>query len=296
MMKKRILLTGSNGFIGRNIQESFLARKYDLCCPRHAELDLADTQAVDRFFASQSFDVVLHAAVKPGHRNAPDSHNLLATNLRMFENLARNADHFGKCLNFGSGAVYDAAADNREVSEDALYARMGTDEHSFCKYLISKRIDSLDNFINLTIFGIFGPHEDWQIRFISNAVCKALFGLPITLRQDRCFSYLYAPDLMPILEFFIENKVQYKSYNIVPDQSKQLLDVAQLVRQISGGETKVVVSKEGEGVAYSGSNVRLRREFAAVRFTPMEQAVQQLYAWYTKNQSAINKQALLSDK
>ena len=78
---KKILLTGGNGFIGKNIQESFLAEKYELIAPRSFELNLADTASVDLYFQKHTFDVVLHAAVKPSHRNAKDPTNLFYTNI-----------------------------------------------------------------------------------------------------------------------------------------------------------------------------------------------------------------------
>ena len=84
-MRKKILLTGGNGFIGKNIRESFLAEKYEITAPRSYELNLADTQAVDAYFAAHEFDAVIHAATKPGHRNAKDPTNLFYTNVRMFE-------------------------------------------------------------------------------------------------------------------------------------------------------------------------------------------------------------------
>ena len=204
-MRKKILLTGGNGFIGKNIRESFLAEKYELFAPRSFELNLADTAQVDEFLRTHRFDAVLHAAAKPGHRNAPDHTNLFYTNIRMFENLVRHQDKFGKLIHFGSGAVYDVAADNRLVTEDQIGKHCGQDGHSFCKYVIHKRTETLPNVIELNIFGIFGKYEDWEIRFISNAICKTLFGLPITLRQNRRFSYLYISDLMPILDYFIEH-------------------------------------------------------------------------------------------
>ena len=136
-MKKQLLLTGGNGFIGKNIRESFLAQKYDITAPRSSELNLADTEAVDNYFKTHQFDAVIHAAVKPGHRNAKDPTNLLYTNLRMFENLARHTDRFGRLINLGSGAVYDTAADNRQVTEDQIGLRMGKDDHPFYAVFLS---------------------------------------------------------------------------------------------------------------------------------------------------------------
>lgn len=293
---KTILLTGGNGFIGKNIRQSFLADKYAITAPRSFELNLADTESVDAFFCNHSFDVVLHAATKPGHRNAKDPTNLFYTNVRMFENLVRHQDKFGKLINFGSGAVYDVAADNRLVSEDQIGLRCGKDDHSFCKYVVHKRIEALENVIDLNIFGIFGKYEDWEIRFISNAICKTLFGLPITLRQNRRFSYLYVNDLMPILDYFIQNTPAYKSYNITPDGETELLEAARLIQRVGGGEQPICVAQSGYGLNYSGSNARLKQAIKDVKFTPLAQAIEELFAYYKAHMDQLDENLLKTDK
>ena len=294
--RKRILLTGGSGFIGKNIRESFLAEQYEIVAPRSKELNLTDTAAVDAFFQQNSFDVVLHAATKPGHRNAKDPTNLFYTNVRMFENLVRHTDKFGKLINFGSGAVYDIATDNRLVTEDQIGLRMGTDDHSFCKYVVHERIEALPNVIDLNIFGIFGKYEDWEIRFISNAICKTLFGLPITMRQNRRFSYLYVKDLMPILAYMIEHDMAHKSYNITPDGETELLQAAQTVWQVGNKKNDIRIATPGYGLNYSGTNARLKTEIKDLAFTPFERAVKELFVYYSQHQSEIDKNLLLTDK
>lgn len=295
-MKKTILLTGGNGFIGKNIQQSFLADKYVITAPRSFELNLTDTAQVDDFFRTHRFDVVLHAAAKPGHRNAKDPSNLFYTNIRMFENLVRHTDKFGKLINFGSGAVYDTSTDNRLVTEEQIGQRCGQNELSFCQYVQHQRLAALPNVTDLNIFGIFGPHEDWEIRFISNAICKTIFDLPITLRQNRRFSYLYVKDLMPILEFFIENKTKYNTYNITPDKETELLEAAKLVQKIGGKNNPINVALEGYGLNYSGSNARLKAEMPSITFTPLETAVKELFKYYEENRGLLDKNLLLHDK
>lgn len=293
---KKILLTGGSGFIGKNILESPLCGQYDITAPGHGELDLTDTESVDAFFRGKEFDAVLHAATKPGHRNAKDLSNLLKTNLRMFENLERNRDHFGRFINFGSGAVYDTAVNNANVAEEQIFQNMGKDDHSFCKYVIAKQIEKLPNFVDLNIFGIFGKYEDYTIRFISNAICKALFNLPITLRQNRRFSYLYVKDLMPILAFFIDNDVRYKSYNIVPDGHCELAEIAETVRKISSRDLEIRIGTPGYGLDYYGDNRRLKSEYPKVEFTAAESAISELYNYYADNKSGLDYQSLLVDK
>lgn len=295
-MKKKILLTGGSGFIGRNILESFLIEKHDICHPSRQELNLTDSDSVKNYFKDKSFDIVLHSATKPGHRNAKDTKDLFSLNTGMFENLINHKDRYGKFINLGSGAIYDTSTNITDVKEENIFKNICKDEHGFCKYVVAKKIEQLENFIDLNIFGIFGKYEDWQIRFISNAVCKTLFDLPITLRQNRRFSYLFIDDLMPILEFFIDNDVKYKSYNIVPDEKIELLEIAGLVKKISSKNIEIKVAKDGYGLDYTGDNSRLKTEFTNVQFTDFEKSISSLYEYYKKNIDKINKNLLLEDK
>ncbi|MBS4760016.1 MAG: NAD-dependent epimerase/dehydratase family protein [Clostridium sp.] len=293
---KKILLTGGNGFIGKNIQESFLSEKYEIYAPRSFELNLLDTESVDKYFEDRSFDVVLHAAVKPGHRNAKDPTNLFYSNLRMFESLERKKDKFKKFINFGSGAIYDISKNITQVREKSVFDSMPSDEHGFCKYVEQKQIEQLDSFINLNIFGIFGKYEDWEIRFISNAICKTLYDLPVTLRQNRRFSYLFIDDLMLVLDYMIQNDMKYKTYNIVPDEELELYKIAEIIQEISGKNTGIAVSKGGYGLDYTGCNKRLKQEIPDLKFTKIEQSIELLYNYYRDNLDKINRNLLLEDK
>ena len=88
-MKKKILLLGGNGFIGKNIIEQ-LGQKYDFSIPTSRELDLRSTTQVDRYFSKKRFDVVINAAVIGGSRREEYEKGMLEDNLRMFFNIVRN--------------------------------------------------------------------------------------------------------------------------------------------------------------------------------------------------------------
>ena len=295
---KKILLTGGSGFIGKNIKESVLSQTYELYAPSHAELDLADTESTDSYFSLHRFDAVIHAAVKPGHRNAPDLTNLFYTNNRIFFNLLRHADRCGRILNLGSGAIYDMRHYMPMMSEDYFGQHIPIDEHGYNKYVCGRYMEHCpEDIVDLRIFGIFGKYEDYAIRFISNAICKTLFDLPVTLRQDRDFSYLYAPDLAPILAWFIENKPRYRAYNITPDEVSSLLDLGRKVIKLSGKDLPMKVGTDGMGLPYTGSNARLREEMGAfLHFTPMQKALEELYSWYGSIKDTLNRNCLLYDK
>ncbi len=292
----KILLTGGSGFIGRNIRESFLAEKYEILSPSSKELNLADEESVDAFFKNNSIDLVVHAAVKPSHRNAKDFSNLFYTNTRMFFNLERHKDEYQKMLVLGSGAIYDMRHYRPKVKEVEWTNHIPADEHGYCKYVCEKVIEHSSNIFDLRIFGIFGKYEDYAIRFISNAICKTLFDLPITIKQNRKFDYLYVNDLMPILDWFIDNNPQKKSYNITPDCAISLYDLAIMVRDISNSDVPILIKNEGLGLEYSGDNTLLKNEYTTICFTPIRTAIQELYSWYRENKQLIQKDLLLTDK
>lgn len=295
-VQKNILLTGGSGFIGRNILESFLSDKYNIMAPSSKELNLSDERSVDTYFNSHPIDIVIHSAVKPGHRNAKDFSDLFYTNTRMFFNLERHHTEYEKMLVIGSGAIYDNRYYRSKMHEEEWDAHIPVDEHGYCKYVCEKIIEKSPNIYDLRVFGVFGKYEDYAIRFISNAICKSLFGLPITIKQNRKFDYLFVDDLMPIIDWFIENKPQYSSYNITPDTSISLYELALLVKELSGVDVPILVSETGMGLEYSGDNSRLKQEIISLTFTPIKEAIQSLANWYRVHKEMINMELLLSDK
>lgn len=293
---KKILLTGGSGFIGKNICESYLSKKYQIIAPIRSELDVASDESVQSFFQKNgNFDVVIHSACKPGHRNVADSSGIFYTNSRMFFNLEKHSDRFGKMIVIGSGAAYDMRYYQPKMKEEYFGTNIPEDEHGFCKYIIGKHIEKSEKIIDLRVFGIFGKYEDYAIRFISNAICKALYDFPITINQDRKFDYIYVDDLMPVLEFFVENNVRFRSYNLTPESSIKLSEAARIVREISQKKLEIIISKPGFGLEYSGDNSRLRSE-TSCRFRRIESAIGDLYHWYRDNKNLVNKQLLITDK
>ena len=291
----KLLVTGGSGFIGRNIVEQ-LGLKYNILAPTHSELELLDTDAVGAYLDKNQVDVVIHAAVRPGHRNAKDPGHELHHNTRMFYNLIRKYDRFKKMIYLGSGLVYDLRNYQPKMKEEYLGQHIPVDEGGFSKYIISRYIEKAENITELRVFGIFGRYEDYSIRFISNAICKTLFNLPITIKQNRRFDYIFIDDLMPVLEYFIVNKGSHKAYNVTPDHAIELKLLAEKVLAQSGKKLPIKIAQPGLGMEYSGDNSRIKAEINGLEFTPIDAAIDKLYGWYAENKAKINRELLLVDK
>jgi GDP-L-fucose synthase len=290
-----LLITGGSGFIGRNLKEQ-LAPEFEILAPTHGELELLDEDAVSHFFRDHRINVVIHSAIKPGHRAAQDPTNLVFTNTRMFFNLMRNVERFDKLIFLSSGAVYDMRYYQPKMKEDFFDVHVPADETGFSKYICAKYAALSEKIIELRPFGVFGKHENWQIRFISNMICKALFSLPLTMHQNRRFDYVYVDDLVSVIRYFILNEHKYNVYNVTPDSAIELLALAQKVIKLSGKALEIRVARDGMGLEYSGDNSRLRGELPHLVFTRYTKAIRELYVWYETNKGAIDREFLLTAK
>lgn len=292
---QRVLLTGSRGFIGRNLV-TLLNNDYEILTPSSQELDLTDTLAVQKYLDEHPIDAVIHSATTPGHRNALPVSDLVARNLRMFHNLMRCREAYGKFLYLSSGAIYDMRSYQDRMSESYFDTSVPIDPHGFSKYVIGKFAELNTSVVELRLFGVFGPHEDYAIRFISNAICKALKGMPITLRQDRLFDYLYIDDLAPILRHFLSASPSHNIFNVTPDESVSLLMVAELIRELTGAEVPILVGETGLGLPYTGDNSRLREEVPNIEFSPIREAIKKLIEWYREHIHLVDSKLLIIDK
>ena len=60
-----ILITGSSGFLGNHLVAR-LGFKYDLLTPSSKELDISDYHALEKYFESNDFSVIIHLAARCG--------------------------------------------------------------------------------------------------------------------------------------------------------------------------------------------------------------------------------------
>jgi GDP-L-fucose synthase len=273
-----------------------LALGYEVLAPRHAELELSDADAVRAWLQANRPDVVVHGATKPSHRNAADPTGLVEANERLFFNLVRDRELCPRMVFLSSGAVYDAEHFEDRMPETYFDNHVPADEHGFSKYVIAKYIEAAEHITELRIFGIFGPAEDYAIRFVSNAICKAIFDLPVTLRQDRRFDYLWVEDLVPVVARFVEREGKHSAYNVTPDETSSLEALGRLVIEVSGKDLPLNVATSGLGAPYSGDNARLHAEMPELHFTPMREAVERLYAWQVDHADEVDVDVLQWDR
>lgn len=296
MKKRRILLTGASGFIGKNLC-AFLQSKYTLFTPSSDELDLTDDQSVKAYLSKHVFDEILHCAVYHVTRNSTRSpEDNLRNNLRMFFNLARCNNLYGRMFYFGSGAEFGKQTPIIHAKEDDFDTVVPQDDYGLFKYIQTMSLGNFTNIYNLRLFGVFGPHEDWEIRFISNAICRVISGMDISISQNVRFDYIYVKDVCRIVKLILDSsEFTQKTMNICTGKSIDLRTLAEIIIQVSQKRVGIHVEKPGYKNEYSGSNDLLMRYFPKFQFTSYKESIRQLYAWYEKNKAIIIKSRLEID-
>ncbi len=283
----KVLLTGASGFIGRNVAPRFSAN-HQVATPARSELNLLDPEAVRCYLERHRFDAIVHAASERSNRALGSAPELVERNCRMFFNLARNPHAFGRMLFLSSGAVYDRACVPPLATEEEFDARVPADEYGFSKYLCAKSIRADEEVYELRLFGVFGPYEDWRVRFISNACCRAVWDRPVVMRQNVFFDYLDVEDLARILEHFLAASFRHRQYNVSTGRPVDLKTLAAEVIEASGKQLEIVVRQEGLGSEYSGANRRLMAEIPTFRFRERKESIVRLYEWYASRRAAID--------
>jgi GDP-L-fucose synthase len=282
-----ILITGASGFIGKNLT-AFLSKKYHIFTPTHTQLDLLDENAVHKYFQNHSIDVVIHCAVIGGSRKEQHEIGMFSDNVHMFFNIARCSRFFKRMIHIGSGAEYDKRFPIVSVKEDELTKRIPSDDYGLYKYICARYISETNNIVDLRPFGLFGAEEDYRYRFISNAICRHLFNLPITIKQNVVFDYLYINDFMNIIEYFIRHKPKHKAYNIGSGKKYSLLSLAMIINKVGKRKEKILISQKGYANEYSCNVKLLYSEVKHISLTPILESIKNLYGWYKKHKSSIN--------
>lgn len=281
---KNILITGARGFVGRNLKEA-LSEQYRVFAPLHSELELLDYDALARYVEKNKIESVVHAAIHVPMFNGVEKE--FFNDMQMFLNLEKLSAGLDKLLYFGSGAEFDKRFDITMVREEDWGRSIPVTEYGLAKYTMNRIARDSRNIYNLRLFGIFGKYELWQIKFLSNLCCKALFDLPLTVRKACRFDFLCIDDLAPVVSWFLENEPQFHDYNVCMGIPYELTDLTKMVNAIANKDLPIWVLSDGRNPEYTACADRLWNEIKRAP-TPMNVALRHLYEWYELHQVEID--------
>lgn len=271
----RILLTGSGGFIGKNLK-SYLKDKHELLTPRSYELDLINPDAVAKYFKENDIDFVIHCGSVGGARGVQDRDTTIEDNLAMVDNILSNKKADTRVILFGSGAMYDKSRNLHKVKETQIGESIPKDLYGKSKLLIAEKIKNRKDVLMLNIFACYGYGEK-ESRFPSYAINRAIQGEDILINQNVIFDYLFVDDMAKIVEHFITTVPKNNIINITPSKSSSLKAIAEIVQSYSQKNINIKILNEGMNFEYTGDNTLLLKNFENLKFTPLEVGLKNLF-------------------
>lgn len=290
-----ILIIGANGFIGKHLCGYFSKNKtYALLTPSSKELNIAQEESVDAYMETHKPEMIINCANRGGGRDSTNE-NIVHENLRMFFNIVKHSDKVSKIIHFGSGAEYSKHKPIVDVKEEDANVSIPLDEYGFYKSVCSKFIEKSNNNLNLRIFGCYGEYENYEFKFISNAIVKNLLHLPITINKNVFFDYIYVNDLVKIVDHFLHHDSKHKVYNLTTGKKIDLMTLAHLINETSDFTSEIKIINDGLNNEYTSQNSRLMNEINTFEFTSHRTAIIEMRNYYASILDTIDREKIEAD-
>ena len=223
----KILITGSNGMVGKNIVEYLTLKNYSLLTPPSRELNLLDKQNVDKYIKDNSPDFVIHCAGIVGgiQANIANPVKFLVDNTQMGLNIIMSAYENGikKFINLSSSCMYPREAIN-PLSEELIlkgeleptnegYAIAKVTSTRLCEYI--HREDETYHYKTVIPCNLYGRYDKFDpkhshmlpavIKKIHEAKENGQITLDIWGDGEARREFMYAEDLADFIYFALEN-------------------------------------------------------------------------------------------
>lgn len=278
IINKKILFTGSNGFIGKQIIPLLEESGWEVIKPSSREVRLDIASHVDPLFDGQTYHAIIHAAIKGGRREIEEGHDVFYNNMQVFENIFKHIDKCNKFINLDSGASYGRPAPVEYPLPEHFGKIIPVDSYGFSKYCIAKRVLQHPRTINLRIFGCFGPHEE-STRFFNTNINNYINKKPIEIIKNRKMDFIYATDLYKIISYFLNHDGEdgCRDVNCVYDKKYYLNEIADMINNID--THKVSINKKGSynEFSYCGGANNL-----PIQYEGIEKGIKDCYEYFCK--------------
>ena len=255
MNRKKVLLTGATGFLGKNVVP-VLSEEYEVIGVG-SEWDLRDQQAVDNLFFEFDFDVIVHAAGSVGGilANRENPGKFMYENLIMGANLIEAGRQFGvdKFVLLGTVCAYPKFTpvpfEEKQIWNgypEETNAPYGIAKKALMKLLETYNEQYQMNCVNLIPVNMYGPHDHFNLTSshvipalilkFYNAMKEGKRKVTIWGTGEASREFLYAPDCAEAISLAIQKDVEPEPINIGTGTEIKIKDLVVEIAQQMGFE------------------------------------------------------------
>lgn len=294
---KKILITGSSGFIGTHFLSELKELGSDVVGIRHTDCDLLSYEkTVD---ISKGYDILVNCAALDGNAQFKErfSAEIMDANTKITSNILNAAvkNKIADVVHLSTAEVYASTADSNSKEGDTL---LFANEQRLNGYVISKLYGELMANIYGNQFGVnvylprptnvYGPQdhfEDGKRRAIPNFIHKIAKNEPIEIWGDgkQVRQFVYVKDVVRTVLTMVEKKYT----GVLNISTDEIVTIENLVTWIYKSFNK---SKDIRFISTSSSSeasriVDTEKMYKLIDFetTPLSEGLQKTIAWYLAN-------------
>ena len=302
----KILLTGANGMVGKNILEVAKKHQHEFLSPSSHELNLLDAAATQRYIQKHQPNMVIHAAGIVGgiQANIAQPVRFLVENMQIGLNilLASNDNDVMQVLNLSSSCMYPRDAKN-PLSEDLIlkgeleptnegYALAKVSSTRLCEY-INKETPSLlyKTIIPCNLYGCFDKFDPYHSHMIPSVIRKLHEAkknnqqeIDIWGNGEARREFMYAGDLANFIFYAIDNfQKMPQNLNVGLGQDYSINEYYQVIAKVVGykGIFKHDLTKP-VGMKQKLIDNKKLKEFGWSYTTSLEEGIRKTYSYYSK--------------
>ena len=302
----KILLTGANGMVGKNILVVAKAYQHKFLSPSSTELNLLDGVAVQEYVQKHKPDMVIHAAGIVGgiQANMAEPVKFLVANMQMGLNIltAANNCNVTKFLNLSSSCMYPRDALN-PLSEDLIlkgeleptnegYALAKITSTRLCEYINKENTNRLyKTIIPCNLYGRFDKFDPNHSHMIPSVIRKLDEAqknrkkeIDIWGNGEARREFMYAEDLAEFVFYAIDNfEKMPQNLNVGLGTDYTINEYYQAVAEVVGfsGSFKHDLTKP-VGMKQKLIDDERLKEFGWAYKTELKAGIQKTYEFYLR--------------
>jgi len=275
MIDKRVLVTGSQGFVGshlmrelqsRSYQTHGLDRQHDI--NEHAftmghsipgnyfRCDVREYRQLEKILKHITPDFVFHTAAEFGRWNGEDFYeNLWSTNVIGTKNILRLQEQLGfRLIFFSSSEIYGDSADLLEEKSLSELHTVPLNDYAISKWVNEMQINNSsvkNDCAILRLFNVYGPGELYSP--YRSALCRliycCLFDLPFKVFKGHARSYMYIDNAVDSIVNLVSDDTQFgfnQIFNIGSKKEYSIEEVADLVVEVLQCKNASITYSDGE--------------------------------------------------
>ena len=223
----KILLTGSNGMVGKNILAHTSSVNHNFLTPSSKDLNLLHFQDVKKYIAIHQPDFIIHAAGKVGgiQANIKEPVNFLVDNIDIGRNIimAAKENNILNLINLASSCMYPRTANNPLAESLILKGELEPTNEGYaiakimstrlCEYIVKE--DNSMSYKTVIPCNLYGKYDKFHPKnsHMIPAVIRKIYDAKLSNANEISIwgdgtarrEFMYAEDLADFIFYAIKN-------------------------------------------------------------------------------------------